>query len=491
MPNGSFSRYLKALALCALATILSMPLRGWMDPVNIGMLFLLTVFIVAVRLGRGPAVMAACLCVVCFDFFVVPPHLSFSVVDAEYLLTLTVMLAVGLITSHLAAQLADKNRAVRAKEHEAQMLYGLARELSSALTLDQVGDIIDRFLQPMNVEGLLIVGDGIDALERLQAVGGRSLRDTDANCARRALAQQRPIEDRGRLFLPLSGAIRARGVLALSGATAGIEPLLEAVATLSGIVVERLHYSSVAQQSELDMQSEKLRSSILSSVSHDLRTPLTSLVGLADSLVDALSGEQSAASASAPEKAAALRDQAESMHRMVTNLLAMARLDSGRVSLNRRWQLFEEVVGPSVRQLGNVLASRQLEIDLPDDLPLLYFDAVLIERVLCNLLENAAKYALPAAPIRLAARAFGSDFEVSVCNAGGALTEGQLEQIFDPFVRGTREPAVPGTGIGLAVCRTIIGAHGGTIRAETRSGMTCISFRLPLGNPPAMEAELT
>jgi two-component system sensor histidine kinase KdpD len=193
-----------------------------------------------------------------------------------------------------------------------------------------------------------------------------------------------------------------------------LRPLLEAVASLLAITLERLHYADAAQDSELQVSAERLRTSILSSLSHDLRTPLTSLVGLADTLVH----RQPALDEGAIETAAIIRDQAHAMHHLMSNLLEMARLQAGSITLNKEWQPFEEIVGSSTRLLAGLLASRKLDIQVPRDLPLVDFDAVLLERVLCNLLENAVKYSPPGARIEVLARTRGEALEVAVGNDG-------------------------------------------------------------------------
>jgi len=314
------------------------------------MLLLLAVFIVALKLGRGPAVAAAFASVILFDVFFVPPHFSLSVADAQYFVIFAVMLAVSLITTHLTTQLAERQAAVRAREVEAE--------------------------------------------------------------------------------------------------------------------------------------TEKLRAAILAALSHDLRTPLTSLIGLADSLHAELSG----AKVGAGETAGIIRDQAQALHRMVTNLLDMARLQAGRVELDKQWQPVDEVVGSSLRLLADVLAGRPVTVDLPAELPLVQFDAVLIERVLCNLLENAAKHSPPGAAIQLSAEVAGGFLRLMVCNAGGRFLLDDTAQLFDPFVRGEGTLS-PGTGIGLAVCRAIVLAHDGRIEAFNRDDAACVRFALPLGMPPEMEGE--
>ncbi len=491
MPDYWFRlRYPIALVLCLGITVITLPLRGWLDLANIVMLFLLVVFIAAVKLGRGPSVLAAFLSVALFDLFFVPPHLSFTVVDAQYLVTFAVMLAIGLITSQLASHIAGQSEAILAKERETNMLYQLARDLGAALTLEQVVEIAGRFLRVIAMDSAVLIDQGSQGKEALAIHGALMIDEEERALACQAYRDNAAVSAAGRLFLPFAGATRVRGVLAVARAGDSLRPLLEAVASLSGIAIERIHYAEVAQHSELEMQSEKLRSSILASLSHDLRTPLTSLVGLADTLADTLSEGPAKTPDHAAETAGILRDQALAMHRMVTNLLEMCRLQSGRVVLNQQWQPLDDIVGSSVRLLDDILATRKLDITLPADLPLIRFDAVLMERVLCNLLENAAKYSIPGTAIGLTACVRGTDLEVSVCNQGGGFPADRLDQVFDPFVRGCQEATVPGTGIGLAVCRAIVGAHGGTIAAENWPGVACVRFTLPLGTPPEMEGEL-
>ena len=253
------------------------------------------------------------------------------------------------------------------------------------------------------------------------------------------------------------------------------------------VAVERLHYVEVAQATELSMLSERLRSSILSALSHDLRTPLTALVGLADSLTLI----KPALPLAALETAQALHEQASRLAGLVSNLLDMARLNAGQVTLRREWQPLEEVVGASIKLLGNALSKHPLQVGLANDLPLLEFDAVLIERVLCNLLENAAKYAPDGQAIELSATMQEDWVEISVRDHGPGFPPGQRDELFNMFARGQNTATKPGSGLGLAICRAIIEAHGGLIRAEDAPGGGAqLTFTLPKGNPPVIEDEL-
>ncbi|SBT09128.1 Integral membrane sensor signal transduction histidine kinase [Candidatus Accumulibacter aalborgensis] len=494
------ARYVVAAVLCLLTMLGTLPLRELLDLANIVMIFLLTVFVAAVWLGRGPAVMAAFLAVALFDFFFVPPHLSFAVADGQYLVTFAVMLAVGLITSHLGALLSERTTEAQSREHETRALYQLARDLGGALTVGQVADITQHFLATVDMEGTVLVADTQREIASFHEYGGHHLNDLEQGFARSAYERRTIVETDtlagmgvAIVFLPLVAPAHVLGVLALAPRTDDVDhvrslrPLLEAVASLLAITLERLHYAEAAQSSELQVSAERLRTSILSSLSHDLRTPLTSLVGLADTLVQ----RQPPLDEGAIETAGIIRDQAHAMHHLMSNLLEMARLQAGAVTLNKEWQPFDEVVGSSARLLTGLLAHRKLEIGLSRNLPLVHFDAVLLERVLCNLLENAAKYSPPEARIQVIAGTREEWLEVSIGNDGPGFPAARIDHVFDPFARGEREPAVAGTGLGLAICKAIIEAHGGTIVAENRPGGACVRFTLPLGTPPAMEEEAT
>lgn len=496
-PRWLRARYPLAAALCTATTLAALPLRQLLDVANTDMLFLLTVFVIAVWLGRGPAVLAAFLCVALFDFFFVPPYYSFAVADAQYLVTFAVMLAVGLITSQLAARLAERTAQAQAREAETRLLYELARDLGAALTPEQAAAIIATFLARLDLTPTLLVAAAAPDASLFQRYGPGVLTPLEQSCARSAYERRCVIEADtlagtgvAVVFLPLHAANRVLGVLAIAphsddaARLRAMRPLLEAVASLAAMLVERLQSAAAAQHSATLVSTERLRTSILASLSHDLRTPLTSLVGLADTLVQ----QQPPLPESARDTARIIRDQAHAMHRMLSNLLDMARLNAG-TPLHLEWQPFEEIVGSSTRLMAGVLAAHPLAIDVPRDLPLLHFDAVLLERVLYNLLENAAKYSPAGARIGLTAQVRGAMLEVVVDNDGPGFPPTRLAQMFELFVRGTPEAAIAGAGMGLAICKAIVAAHGGEIHAENRTGGACVRFTLPLGTPPALVEE--
>jgi two-component system, OmpR family, sensor histidine kinase KdpD len=293
------------------------------------------------------------------------------------------------------------------------------------------------------------------------------------------------------LYVPLKAPMRVRGVVALALRNPQRlhvpeqRRLLDTFASLLAIALERIHYVDVAQKTTVQMESERLRNALLGAISHDLRTPLAALAGMADSL-------QLTAPPLAPahaEIARSLREAAVRMNALVNNLLDMARLESGRIALDLQWQPLEEVVGSALRSLGGLFAGRHpIRVSLPADLPLLRFDAVLVERVLANLLENAAKYTPAGSAISIGAAASRDWVEVWVADEGPGLPPGREERLFEKFERGRKESATPGVGLGLAICRAIVLAHDGTIRGETRvEGGARFVFTLPRGEPPRID----
>ena len=492
-----WQRTLLTVLACVGTTLIATPLIGHLDLANIVMLFLLTVLLIAVTLGRSAAVLASVLSVLLFDIFFVPPRFSLAVANIQYLVTFAVMLATALITGQLAAGLKQKAREAEIREQRTKALYEIARDLAGALTLEQVVELAQSFVRrQFAAEASFLLADEYAHLQPAASVPAGNV---DLLLARMASDSGQTVrrdelsgDGHASLYLPLRASLRTRGVLAIAfPAETPVLPdehlaLLEALASLVAIALERLHYVDVAQSSQLKIVSERLRSSILSALSHDLRTPLTALVGLADSLFlvkPALPG-------SALETAQALHEQAARLASLVGNLLDMARLNAGEITLRREWQPLEEVIGASIKLIEGALLAHPVKVTLPPGLPLLEFDAVLLERVFCNLLENAAKYSPPHSGLDIVASESGEHIEVQVCDRGPGFPVADNDHLFDMFVRGDGAAAKPGTGLGLAICRAIVEAHGGTIAAGNRpDGGACVSFTLPRGTPPVVEEE--
>lgn len=483
-----------AAAACAFTVLLATLLKDVLELSNIVMLFLLAVVGVGLRYGRAPAVLAAFLGVGLFDYFFVPPRFSFAVSDVQYVVTFGVMLLVALVIGQLTAGLKVQAEAATLREHRVRSLYEMSRDLSAALLPEQVAEIGARFLAAeFGAQSTLLAADEHN---RLQALPGGTA-PLDLAVAQWAFERGEAagpgtdtLPSSPCLVLPLKAPMRLRGVLAIApGPMRLLGPeqrrLLDTCASLLAISLERIHYIDVAQKSTVQIESERLRNSLLSAISHDLRTPLAALVGLADTLgltPPPLSGPHR-------EVADAIRQSALRMSALVNNLLDMARLEAGAVQLNRAWQPLEEVVGSALAACAPTLAGRPIGVHLDDGLPLLHLDTVLFERVLVNLLENAAKYTPPDGGIEIAARAGSEQVFLTVSDHGPGLPKGREELVFEKFERGARESATPGVGLGLAICRAIVQAHGGTIRGHNRQDGGCVSgatftIALPRGNPP-------
>jgi two-component system sensor histidine kinase KdpD len=491
-------RYLWAGVACVVTTLVALPLHSLFDLANIVMLFLLAVVLVAMRLGRGPAVLAAFVSVASFDFFFVTPRFSFAVSDLQYLLTFTVMLVVALITGQMTAGLRYQARVASYREERARALYEFARDMSSLLQTEDVVETAEKFIgATFRGEVVILVPDAHDQLR--EAPGNAHRIAIEVGASQWAYDKSQPagagtdtLAGSEHLYLPLRAPMRTRGVLVIRPANRRqlLVPEqrqhLDTFAALTAIALERVHYVEVAQQALIQMESERLRNSLLSALSHDLRTPLAALVGLAESLTIT----RPLLAEAQRETARAIADEGRRMGALVNNLLEMARIESGEVKLRRQWQPFEEVVGGALKVAQSAMAQDRVEITLPRDLPLVEFDATLIERVLYNLLENAGKYTPPGTAVTLTAEVANGELLVSVADNGPGIPKGREDTIFEKFTRGERESATPGVGLGLAISRAIVEAHRGRIwAANNPGGGARITFTLPLGMPPEAPEE--
>jgi len=494
--------YAWALCYCAVATGLSMLAFPALHQTNIVMLFLLAVVAVALRHGRGPAALASVVSVGLFDFFFVQPLASFAVSDVQYLLTFAVLLAVGLLIGQLTAGLRLQAQVSVKREADARSLYEFARELSSALLPEQIVALAGAFVHATFGSRCALYILGLDDRLKLASPAAADMPALESALAQWVYDHGQPagagtttLSNSELLYLPLKAPMRTRGVLALAAPRRSLfthpdaRRQIEAYATLIAIALERLHYVEVAQQALVSMESERLRNSLLAAVSHDLRTPLTSLVGMTDTLTR----RPGSLPDDVQETIRAMRDQAQRMHALVVNLLDMARLQSHDTPLRLEWQSIEELVGASLAAMREPLAAHRVTVAALSNLPLVECDGVLIERVLCNLLENAAKYTPPGSTVHIHAAVQDDVLRVAVCDNGPGVAPGAERRIFEKFTRGDRESATPGVGLGLAVCEAIVQAHHGRIWVEHAPGQASgaqFVFSLPLGTPPDVQPEV-
>jgi len=464
------------------------------------MIYLLGVMWAAVWLGRGPAVLASVLSVASFDFFFVHPTLSFAVADTEYLMTFAVMLVAALLIGTLAARLQAQVRAARHDQRRSDALSRFSGELVALQDRQRILEAAIRHMEDVfecRVVVLLPTGEG-----RLEVAAGDAALLGDG-AEERGVAQfafdscqpaglgTATLPSSRCLHVPLRGSTCELGVIAIApvdlSRPVGRDALrlMKAFADHAALALERDLLAEQAERSRVQSETERLRSALLSSVSHDLRTPLAAITGAASTLQE----NQGLAPQDRQDLLKTVGDEAGRLNRLLTNLLAMTRLESGALDVRRSWHSMEEIVGAALNRMGAQLEGRPVSVEIAHHVPLVSMDDVLIEQVVFNLLENAVKHAPSADAIEIKVRAGAEHVEVSVGDRGPGLPRGGEERLFEKFQRGDAPPA-GSVGLGLAICRGIVQAHGGTIHAANRGRGALFTFRLPLGaDAPAVALE--
>lgn len=479
--------YVFAVLAVVSCTLLSSRMQLYFQLPNIVMVYLAVVALVAFLAGRGPSILASVIAALAFDFFNVPPHFLLTHSDGQYLLTLAIMLSISLLISSLTSRLRDLVEESHLRERDTATLYALSRELAATRGVQMLGDAIARHIEDVfaaRVRLLLPNQEG-----GLVAVAGQ-LAEWDDELARRVWEGQEvdPGELSCRVLEGTSGRV---GLLMLAPElqaglqVAGRERLLRTMLSAAALALERTQYVDAVQAERMKVESERLRNSLLSAVSHDLRTPLATIVGASSSLLEDRHRLDEAAVSSLHRL---IFQSSMRMRSLVANILDMARLQSGPINLRREWQAFEEVLGASLQDVRTWSGGRQIISSVPPDLPLLQFDSVLIQRVLINLLENAVKYTADNGCIRIDAGVVKNAVHISVSDDGPGLPDDEKEKIFDKFYRGSTSAATAGAGLGLSICRAIVNAHAGEISAGPSSqGGACFTFTLPLSPSPVVD----
>ncbi len=494
--------YAAAAASCGVATALAWLLFGRFEATNLVMVYLVGVLVVAYRYGRGPAIAASVLSVALFDFLFIAPYYSFAVSDTQYLLTFAVMLLVGLTISSLTASIRLQARVAQHRQARTEALYTMTRELSRAGGLDEVVMIaVQHVARVFEAQAVVLIPNAGGSITYPHAPGiYGSYHGADLGIARWVYANRvaaglgtNTLPGAEALYLPLAAAHKLVGVLAVlpSRRERLLIPeqrhLLETFAGQIAAAAERVLLAADAAKLARQAETESLRNSLLNAISHDLRTPLAVLVGASSSLI---TDDHRLSDAARKELAETVHDEATRMTALVNNLLDMARLESGAIALAREWTPLEEIVGSVLGRLRDVLAAHPVKVALAADLPLLHVDPVLLGQLLANLLENAAKYTPSGTPVDISAQVLPGRVAVEVADRGPGIPAGEETKLFDKFYRLQREAAQSGVGLGLAICKAIVAAHGGTISAANRLGGGAVfRFELPAGEPPSMEPE--
>ncbi len=476
------TEYALALVTVLASTLICLATRRIFGLADQVMIYLLGVLVAASGLARAPSLLAALASVAALDFFFVPPYMTFAIGDMRYGLTFVVMLIVGIMVSSRTVLIREQALTARDRERRTTSLYAMSREFAveedpSAIARHAVIHVRDL----VECDAVVLVANAQGELEPI-AGGGSSSLDTE-----RERAVARWVFDNGRpagygtdtlpatsvLFLPMSGSVGPLGVFGVDLGARASDPtpaqrqLLETFVAQTALALERVKLRAEASKAKVAIETERLRSALLSTVSHDLRTPLASISGAAQVLVEP---NNSLGPQARMELLQTIREESERLNRLVANLLEMTRIESGSLQVHKEWCPVEELVDSAIDRMQSRLVEREITTHFPEKMLLAPVDPTIFEQVLVNLIENAAKYSPRRAPIEISARAERNEIVFEVADRGPGIPAGEEERIFEKFHRiGDGRPG-EGAGLGLAVCKAIVAAHGGWIKAANQPG---------------------
>ncbi|MGH2562283.1 MAG: ATP-binding protein [Thermomicrobiales bacterium] len=516
------SPYLAAALVVATVSAAMLTVRAELGVLNVALIFLLLSFALALGLGAGPAALAAVLSFLVFDFFFLPPFHTFTVADGDHVLALFIYLGVAIVTGHLVARVRVRTEVAVREQRRSALLYELNAALIGNATLDDIlAAIVERVVHVYGARQCRILLPDADG--RL-AVRARFPADVDSSIDRQRLAVavwamehrepasqgvarpkvrpphgSRPMPNvaaRRRksdvLYVPIATAERTVGVLEVSGKPGEgrfeveDERLLTSFANQAALALERARLTEEAGRVAVLAQSDELKSALLAAVSHDLRTPLAAIKTSATSLLDqSVVWDEDARS----EFLQAIDEETDRLSLMVGNLLDLSRIEGGAFRPDKEWYDVAELVADVAGRLANRADQHDLTTDVEPDLPLACFDYVELAQVLVNLVENAVKYTPPGTAIALSARRIGEAIAFGVMDRGPGIPATQLPRLFEKFYRASNAAHAGGTGIGLAICKGLVEAHGGRIWVESRVGEgTAFRFTIPLADADGMPA---
>ncbi|HEY5376843.1 MAG TPA: sensor histidine kinase KdpD [Polyangiaceae bacterium] len=491
--------FVAAATTVVVATVISWSAFGPRQLADAVMVYLLGIVLVSLRFGYAPSLLAAVLSVLCFDYFFIPPLYTFAVRDLSHVVTFGVMFMVALVISGLTQRVRAQGNAAGQREQRTASLYALSRELAATKQVEVIARIAARhLLDALGMGAALLVPNSERTKITALPVGrhGVAIDEREQSVAEWVWEHERPaglgtdtLPSALAMYLPL---VASRGKVAVLGVrpedstrlgSPETRQHLAAFANQIASAIERTELAEEAQWAQLQMETEQMRSSLLSSVSHDLRTPLAVVTGAASTLL-----ENTIDASTRRELTETILQEAQRLNRLVRNLLDMTRLEAGALRVKKEWQPLEEVVGSALNRMEDALSGRHVQINLAPDLPLVPFDAVLIEQVLVNLLENAVKYTPLGSPLEVSASMRLGGVEVVVADHGPGIPPGEEKRIFDKFYR-VHAASGGGVGLGLAICRGIVMAHGGQLFVENRPGAGAVfRFQLPVeGHAPMLE----
>lgn len=474
---STLSRYLAVVACVALTTFLLILIQAWLDIQIISLIFLIPVVFCTVQWGLTPGILTGFLSFLAFNYFFIQPLYTLTVHKTQDLITLSIFLAVSVVMSNLIGQAREGIRLAKSREWEATRMYELISTLSDLQEPESIAEALARFVfETFNFVRVQV--KIINQTSNLQVV-------------HQIPAESNPEETDTRL--PLETVRGREGELSFYNQRGQLTTeeirLLEAYTSQASLSIERSRLAYIERKTQILEESDKMKSSLLNSVSHELRTPLAAIKASVSSL---RSGTVDWATDARKELLLTIEEEADHLNQLVGNLLDMSRIESGALNPQLRWNSLEEIVRGVAKKMRVTIKDHSLVLDLPDSLPFVPSDYVMIGQVFNNLISNSVKYAPPQTPITIQARIENEFVHVQVQNQGPPVPQEHLERIFDKFQQVMGANQVTGTGLGLSICKGIIDAHGGKIWAENIPHRFIFHFTLPLllnGSMPAIPQE--
>jgi two-component system, OmpR family, sensor histidine kinase KdpD len=494
--------YLGALVAVAVALLAGLSIRPWLGIENVDLVFMTAIVAVAVRFGLWPSLLASVAASLCYNFFFLPPIYTFTITDPTNVAAFIFFIVMAVLVSNVAARVRAQAVTAMARARTTESLYAFSRKLAGVGALDDVlwATAYQTALM-LKVRVVLLLPEGGTIAVRTGYPPEDMLDEADIAAAKWAWQNDRPagrgsdtLPGAKRLFLPMRTGRGAIGVVGIDSDKPGpmLTPdeqrLLDALIDQGALAIERVHLVEDMDRVKRNAETDRLRSALLTSISHDLRTPLASVLGAASTLRD-LGGNLN--DAQKTELLATIIDESERLNRFIANLLDMTKLEAGAVAPNATPHDLREIVGSALRRAGKILSGHSVDLELATDLPMLALDAVLFEQVLFNLLDNASKYSAPGAAIKVRAWRDGDWVNLQVIDEGDGIPPDDLERIFDKFYRAQKGDHVrAGTGLGLAISRGFVEAMHGTIHAANRNDRSGAVFtvRLPVPAQAALES---
>jgi two-component system sensor histidine kinase KdpD len=497
-PRGGISPYALATVVVAGFSVLARLAVPYLELADLVMIYLVGILVVSTRVGYGPSLFAALLSVLAYDFLCVPPYFTFAVTDFSHVITFGVMLLVAFVLTTLTNRVRLHGIAASEREQRTAALYALGRDLAASRDPVRLGaSAVQHIEEVFQARATVLLAQDEGKVHPL----GSALDPKEISVAQWVFDRRQPAgigtqtlpASKG-LYLPLlasrdGAAVGVLGVVPASAASFSQEQraLLDTFANQTALAIERALLAREAEHARLAAESEQIRNALLSSVSHDLRTPLSGIIGAASTLLE----DSRRFDAGERDLLATIQEEARRLNRLVTNLLEVTKLESGHLDLKREWQPMEESLGAALNRLDETLRGRSVNTHLPPDLPMVAIDGVLMEQVFINLIENALKYTPAGTPIEIAMTHEHDAIAVAIADRGPGIAPGDEEHIFDKFYRAGNRGQQGGSGLGLTIARGVVTAHGGRIWAENAPDRGAVfRFTIPIvGSPPELPSE--